>query len=251
MFTQNWTTLQVILSLIIILLHGCLFYFLSPKKQNQGGCFEHHWRRLGLSLSCAHILSGVCLLLSGIYNLMFYRGSVIGSIEIDIMLITVFCVMLHLLSLLINDFKYISSHNALPEENAFYVMLTWISTSLGVLLFIFVEAIDEVSKILCVIFIIIDVFLVVAYAEICRRIFMFKEMDKYGTENFTVPFHHDGNKQFLFPGVLLSISFVFCTLLLALERLIWQQNDVVSYISVVLNSISQGLICILHLHMSK
>ena len=181
-----------------------------------------------------------------------YIGSVpeMVKVEIYVLTLTVICSMLHNCSIMINDYKFTSRQDALSEENLFYIILTWISTSLCAMLLTFVKVHHEVTKILCIIILIMDIFLLVCYTEICRRIIAsFKREHEFGHEYFAAQLMNDRSRYFLFLGVLLAASLIIFTVPFTLERLIWKQNDVVSYICVMLNSVSQGLICLIRLYL--
>ena len=254
MTSSSWLTLQLILSLIVILINICLFHLLTGGHQRYGPYFKHRWRKLGLSLAFAHVLSGSCMLTAGILTLSInhYTGPIQEMVKVEtyILTLTVICAMLHNCSIMINDFKFTSRQNASAQENLFYIILIWISTSLSAFLLTFVRIHHEVTKILCAIILMADIFLFISYFEICRRTFVaFKREHEFGHEYFAARLMNDRSRHFLFLGVLLSASLITFTTPFTLERLIWQQNDVVSYICVTLNSVSQGLICIIRLYL--
>ena len=273
MASSDWLILQLIFSTTVILINIILFHFLNarvPSSSNNGFSTPitsemFTVKKFGTSLSFLNVLSGSCLLVTSIVTLITYHISgyypYMGLAETFILAMTIISTMFHLLSIMVNDFKIACRGDVLPEENHFYIALTWISTIVCSFLLFFVHLEHEITQIFSCIFLATDVFLLACYLDITRRTFLNRRADlcdrflnRLSSDTIcrvhahlfgglTSHFHR------LFLGVLLVTSFIVFTVPFSLERLIWHQNHLVSFVCVTLNSISQAAILSIRMYM--
>lgn len=280
MDTHNWLLTQVLFSSTAILVNIVLFHLLNSKKldDNNGPNLAAitnriiqprraatlrlgMLKRFGMSLSFLHVFSGACLLVITVTSLLTHHISgfypSLGHVEIFTLLMTLTSTMFHLLGIMINDFKATCRVAVLSGENNFYLILTWTSTLICTVMLFLVRVDGDITKLLSYIFLATDTFLLLSYIEIIRRAIVnrraavrfYNQVALYnsvqqssasGSVNGLSSWHSHYNHIFL--GILLLISFVMFSVPFALERFLWKQNFMVSYICVSLNSISQGVI---------
>ena len=272
MASNDWLILQLIFSTTVILINIILFHFLNARVPSSTESLLSPptpkefltIKKFGNSLSLLNVLSGACLLVTAIVTLITYHVSgyypYMGLAETFILAMTIISTMFHLLSIMVNDFKISCRGDVLPEENNFYIALTWISTLVCTFLLFFVHLEHEITLIFSCIFIVTDLFLLACYIDITRRTIINGRMEarnrhSNGLSSDTICRVHAhlfgrlSHFHRLFLGVLLTSSFIIFTVPFSLERLIWHQNQLVSYVCVTLNSISQAVILAIRMNM--
>lgn len=252
MKTFEWSILQLVFSCIVIFVNSTLLYLLSFSKLRDDAHFEKCLKRLGISLAFSHILSAACLIAADTITLFVhhyigaYFASTMVKVETFILSVTVISVLFHMTCMMVNDFKFVNNIRMFTEENTFYLVVVWISTSLCAFLMFFVYTEDKITEIFCVVIIITNALLAVSYGDILRRtVVQFRRAEEFGCAYVAARLQLARKQNLLFFGIMLTSSFIVFTVPFSLERLLWQQNHVVSYICVTLNSILQGLIFII------
>jgi len=259
MISNEWLILQLLFPLLVILVNITIFHYLHGKWTQKNSAafitprsfFDLNWKKVGISLSFSHVLSGACLLITAILSLLIHHFvgyySFMKRVEAFVLLMAVINNMFHIVIIMINDYKRVNLAEVLPGENNFFIVVTWISTALSSLLLFFVQSEHEITQIFSILILTTDTFLFICYIEIIRR----TVIEKYREQNHLIENENDSgrvisreyfNQHYLFLGLLLATSFFLFTIPFAVERLLWQQNHVVSYICVTLNATLQGVI---------
>lgn len=249
MSSLEWFILRFVFCIIAIVINSTLVHFLSSSMQHRDGHFEQRLKRLGISLAFSHILSAVCLMASTSISLFFhyYIGTIFSPIMIKaetfILSVAVISVLFHMTCILVNDFKFVNNMRMFREENTFYLVVVWISTIICVILMFFVDLEGKMTEILSVVILVANTLLAVTYGDILRRTFRkFHRAEKFGCAYTAVRLQEARKRRILFLGIWLTSSFILFSVAFSLERLLWQQNHVLSHTCVTINSMLQGLI---------
>ena len=187
--SNEWLILQLLFPLLVILVNITLFHYLHGRRRDSvvfsppSLLLEDHLKKLGISLSFSHVLSGACLFVTAILSMLIHHFvgyySFVERVETFVLCMANISTMFHVVVFMINDFKRVSCMDVLPEENSFYVLAMWISTALCTLLLFFVQSEHEITHILTIVILVTDVGLFTCYIEIIRRVII----EKYREQN--------------------------------------------------------------------
>ena len=236
---------QLIISIVVIITNTVSFYFLTSSQYNscrhQYTCAKRNLNELGISMTFVHVLGWSCLLCMAILALWDYYFTnhliIVPNMEKTetmILLVVMVTSMYHILCVMLNVYKFKINLRLCERENMFYVVVIWISILLFAILLFFIKREEKIVRIVCLIVLCVDFLFIVAYIIV--------KHDKYNLVSMQVDGTSCINKQLLFIYFLLISSFVSCTIAFIVERLVWQQNKMVSYTCISLNSFLHGLI---------
>lgn len=239
------TVFELLFSFSAGIINTHLLYLLM-KKSDATTYLQLQWRTLGVSLTISHILITLCFLSFGILRMVF--SDVVGSstsessalerAKIHLMTTSFFLVMVHNLCIMLSDYKYVILNDSLSEENFFYIVLSWSGTVFVAMMSFMEPTALKITNILCIIFAACGFFLIVVYIEINRRnLLQFRRSRRKKNEQ-------QQTSRFQFLGSYLALSAFVFMIPFSFERLIWKQNGVVSTFCVIINTNTQGCICI-------
>ena len=251
----NWFIFQLVLSLMVVIIHIVLFHFLVTCERKYGSYFKKRWKAICISLSFCHMLTATCLVVLCALRLLvsgyLMPREAMDTAEVYVFASSSLCSMFHVITVMVNDIRYLLHNSTIPEENTFYIVVSWVSTLTSACLLGFVESQHQVLYILAVIALAMSILLCFAYIEISRRIIIqLKRSDEFGEESATEELLTPWSRHFVYMGVLLAISFIIFTIPYALERLLWHQNNIISLMCVGLNAVSQGMVIIIRIQLN-
>lgn len=251
----NWFIFQLVLSLMVVIIHIFLFHFLVTCERKYGSCFKKRWKTICISLSFCHILTATCLVVLCTLRLLvsgyLMPREAMDTAEVYVFASSSLCSMFHVITVMVNDIRYLIHNSTIPEENIFYIIVSWVATLTNACLLGFVESQHQVLYILAVIALAMSILLFFAYIEISRRIIIqLKRSEEFNEESATEDLMTAWSSHFVYVGLPLAVSFIIFTIPYALERLVWHQNNIISLMCVGLNAMSQGMIVILRIQLS-
>ena len=252
----NWFIFQLVLSLMVVIIHIFLFNFLVTCEQKYESYFKKRWKTICISLSLCHMLTATCLVVLCALRLLvsgyLMPREAMDTAEVYVFASSSLCSMFHVITVMVNDIRYLLHNSTIPEENLFYIVVSWAATFTSACLLGFAESQHQVLYILAVIALAMSILLFFAYIEISRRIIIqLKRSDEFGEESTTEELPTTWSRHFVYMGVLLAVSFVIFTIPYALERLLWHQNNIISMMCVGLNAVSQGMIMIIRIQLNE
>ena len=235
------TVLKMVFNVIAFALNTFLFHKIVITRKHLDTHFDKHWWIVWSSLSLTHILCSSCMFAQDILTLIidkyFKSSEVMISIQTRVILLSIILNLLHMFSIMINDFKFTLNPKTSSKENIFFVILSWMSTSIVAILLIFVENESDITKLMSIVFVTSDGILTAIYTVIYYRIRgRFRKAEK------TCHLLDNRMERLHFIGATLTLSFVAFTIPFPLERLAWNQNGIASFICTAFNSISHGVI---------
>lgn len=240
-FVMAWEhyVLEICFGLAAVITNVYFFHYLDRKVENR------LWVLL-TSLCSAHVLSGCTIISLGVLVVAvdsYFECAVdVLRLKTCMLLLSAFLMLLHVFSVLVKDVMYVIEKIP-PEDNLLLIMLPWFCTSVVALMLGLLDdrGVLQVAYAVALVILVSDILMLIVYAYLSRKSQDKDNDDDWGYISikrnfFSLEGMHPGHI-----GYFLAISYVVFTIPFVVERLVYQQNAVVSTICITLISISQGL----------
>ena len=249
--TPEWIASQLALSILEIVINIVWLY----KHINTWLIFKVNARCGGIfsiSHCLSHVLPGICLLVSGTLTFFVeknFRTVYLTILETYFLSISIFNNMLHVFVIMISDFEIACGVHPSKDESLFYVIVIWISTILCSFLCYFVTLPFVLIKIMCVVFIFSCLLIILTYAFVLRRTVksIRKELERSEDCENSNGSGVQPLERLNFFGVLHCFTFIIFTIPFTVERFVCNENQFISFASVMMNYMSQALLSIVEI----